>query len=362
MTITDQEISGLRLLNQRISLPSFANPGDVVDWLCAVQAQDYFGAKWALGLRMRDATDDAINTDFNVGSILRTHLLRPTWHFVSPADIRWLLTLTAPRVHAVNGSMYRKLGLDKVTFKRSNDVLGKALQGGKHLTRDELKDALEHSGIDTVSGLRMSYFMMYAELEGIVCSGPRRGKQFTYALLEERAPQARNLGRKQALAELSRRFFASRGPATDQDFAKWSGLTLSEARDGLDAVKNGFERETRDGNAYWFLRPRVPLISDSSAAYLLSVYDEYISSYKDRSAINAHHLAELFSGMGNALQYVVILDGQLVGTWKRMLKKDSVIVKVSLFTDIPEAGRQAIMQAAQQYSLFLGLQLDIQFQ
>lgn len=355
MTLTNFEIAQLRLLNQRISLPSFANPVEVVDWLGAVQAQDYAGAKWALGLRMRMATEADIEKAFNDGSILRTHLLRPTWHFVRPVDIRWILALTAPRVHALNAYMYRQQNLDEATFKHSNDTLARALEGGKQLTRDELREVLQNAGIAVDSGLRMSYLMMHAELEGIVCSGPRRGKQFTYALLEERASQARMLEQEEALAELARRFFISRGPASVQDFAKWSGLAIADARTGLEAVKGGFEQETVDGQEHWFLRPRTPISTNPPTAHFLSVYDEYISSYKDRSAMDANRLANLFSGMGNALQYLMILDGQLAGTWKRTIKKDAVIIKMNPLTDLSEAEIRALSLAAQRYGEFLGL-------
>jgi len=353
--MTGLDIARLRLLNQHIALPSFKEPGDVVDWLGAAQAQDYAGAKWALGLRMREATDNDIEKAFNNGSILRTHVLRPTWHFVRPADIRWMLALTAPRVHAVNAYMYRQQGLDDIVFKRSNAMLAKALEGGGQLTRNELRDVLRSAGIATDDGLRMSYLMMYAELEGLICSGARRGKQFTYALLEERAPQAKRLERDEALAELSRRFFMSRGPATAQDFAKWSGLTLAEARNGLEAVKGGLELESVDGQAYWFLRPRAPIVATSPTAHLLSVYDEYISGYKDRSAIDANNLATLFSAMGNALQFIIILDGQLVGTWKRTIRKEAVLIETNLLMKLSEAENQAIALAAQQYGAFLEL-------
>ncbi len=359
VTLTNPAIAQLRLLNQRISAPTFTDPGEVVDWLGAVQAQDYFGAKWALGLRMRDATDNAIDQAFNAGSILRTHLLRPTWHFVRPADIRWMLMLTAPRVHAASASMYRKMGLDNATFKRSDAVLAKALTGGKHLTRDELRGILENADIATENGVRMSYLMMHAELEGILCSGPRRGKQFTYALLDERAPHARKLEREEALAELARRFFTSRGPASAQDFAKWSGLTVADAREGLDAIKANFEQDTQDTQTYWFLKPRAPAMGSSPTASLLSVYDEYISSYKDRSAIDAGNLAELFRTMGNALQYIILLDGQFAGTWKRTIKKDAVFIEANLFTELTEADNQAVSAAAQHYADFLGKELEL---
>jgi hypothetical protein len=178
----------------------------VVSYLGAVQAQDYAGAKWALGQRIQNATDAAIDQSFNAGEILRTHLMRPTWHFVTPADIRWMLMLTAPRVHAANAFMYRNLELDEVALKKSNATLEKGLQGGKQLTRSELASVFREAGI-IADGLRMGYFLMYAELVGLLCSGPRRGKQFTYALLEERAPKVKPLGHDEALAELVSRYF-----------------------------------------------------------------------------------------------------------------------------------------------------------
>jgi hypothetical protein len=272
--LTSLNIPYQRLVNQRIARPTFKKPEEVVGWLGAVQAQDYAGAKWALGLRMQGAAECDIEQAFAKGDILRTHLLRPTWHFVTPADIRWLLELTAPRVHAANAYMYRKLELDGVVFKRSVAALSKALQGGEHLTRSELRDVLQKAGVATDGEFRMSYLMMHAELEGIVCSGPRRGKQFTYALLDERAPQANTLPHDEALAELARRYFTSRGPARLQDFAKWSGLTVADARSGLEAVKAQLQSDVVGDEAYWFLAAAPPAKDGSPTAHLLSVYDE----------------------------------------------------------------------------------------
>jgi hypothetical protein len=191
-----------RFANQQLTQATLQQPGEVVAWLGAVQAQDYAGARWALGQRLRDVTDEAIETAFADGSILRTHLLRPTWHFVAPADIRWLLALTAPRVVAALAYNDRALGLDAAVFARSNDVIARALEGGRQLTRPELERALGRAGIAT-NGQVLAHLLMHAELDGVVCSGPRRGKQFTYVLLEERVPPARCLARDESLAELA---------------------------------------------------------------------------------------------------------------------------------------------------------------
>jgi len=220
------DIAHRRLHNQHITRRTLETPQALVEWLGAVQAQDFAAAKWALGLRLQGVTDDDIEQAFTDGAILRTHVMRPTWHFVSPADIRWLLALTAPHVRAASAYYNRKLELDDAVFRRTNAVLANALQGGKQLTRDELASALQQAGIATDGEQRVTYIMMRAELDGVICSGARRGKQFTYALLAERAQQARTLDRDEALAELTMRYFTSHGPATIQDFVWWSGLTV----------------------------------------------------------------------------------------------------------------------------------------
>ena len=347
------DIAHHRLHSQHISEAPFNKPSEVVGWLGASQAQDYAGAKWALGLRLQGAVDNDIDQAFADGAILRTHLMRPTWHFVTPADIRWLLALTAPRVHAVNAVMYRKLELDSAIFKRSNAVLVKALRNGSQLTRDELRDALQKAGIATDNGLRLAYIMMVAELEGVICSGARRGKQFTYALLDERAPQAKTLGREESLTELSQRYFMSRGPATVQDFAKWSGLTIADAKMGLEVIKAKLQHEEVDGQEYWFSTSTPSAKAATPIAYLLSIYDEYISGYKDRSAIGGDEVGARLIALGNALSYITVVDGQIVGTWKRTLRKDAVIIETNPFTQLTKAENRAVTLAAQRYGDFL---------
>ncbi len=273
-----------RLHNQLISQSTLTKPSDIVKYLGAVQAQDYAGAKWALGLRLQNATDDAIEQAYNDGAILRTHVLRPTWHFVSPADIRWMLALTAPRVNALGAYYYRQVELDDAMFARSNAVLTQTLQGGKQLTRTELLPSFERAGIAT-NDLRLTHIMMRAELDMVVCSGARRGKQFTYALLDERAPDAIMLERNDALAELSRRYITSRGPVTVQDFVWWSGLTTTDARAGFEMVTAEFSHEIIEGKTYWFSSSS-PITKDGMlTAHLLPPYDEYTIAYKDRSAV-----------------------------------------------------------------------------
>lgn len=328
-------------------------------WLTAVQAQDYAGAKWALGMRMPGTTDDDVERAFTDGAILRTHILRPTWHFVAPADIRWMLALTAPRVHAANARIYRKYGLDATVFRRSNAALERALRDGRHLTRDELRETLERHGIST-DDVRMAYLLMWAELEALICSGPRRGKQFTYALLEERVPATKPLARDEALAELARRFFSSRGPATVHDFAKWSGLTVADGQAGVEAASRSLEREVVGGKTYWLAAERNSHGSDRlPVAHLMSIYDEYISGYRDRSAMVSAARASRLYKLGPSGIYIVVVDGVVVGRWTRTFARDTVTVTIQLFDPLTRAGRRAVEATAEKFSAFIQLPLAL---
>jgi DNA glycosylase AlkZ-like len=353
------EVTIQRLRNQRLSHTKFKTPHEVVQWLGAVQAQDYAGAKWALAQRMTDTTDAVLDHAFNEGSILRTHVLRPTWHFVTPENIRWLLKLTAPRVLVKLATMDRQLELDRATIKRSNTIFVKTLQDGKQLTRTELEYIFQERGVNTTD-LRMTYLMIHAELDGVICSGERRGKQFTYALLDERAPQTKSLTRDEALAEIVRRYFTSRGPARLQDFTWWSGLTMAEAKNGIEMVKSQLVSETIDDQAYWFSAAGSNQKEKSTTAYLLPNYDEYIVGYTSRSLIyDASHDNKL-DARGNVLfQNTIVIDGQVVGTWKRTRKKNEAIVELTSFTKLTKAEKQAVDQAAERFGKFLELPVSL---
>jgi hypothetical protein len=355
------DLARQRLYTQRITGPKFEAPAQVVGWLCAVQAQDYAGAKWAVALRARGLDDRALDRAFNAGDLLRTHVLRPTWHFVLPADIRWLLALTAPRVNILNGPYYRKFELDQAVFKRSQAALVKALRGGKDLIRAEAAAVLAKAGI-VAAGQRFSYVMMRAELDGVVCSGALRGKQHTYALLAERAPQARTLGREEALAELALRFFTGHGPATLKDYSGWSGLTVAEAKAGLAMVKSRLHHEDLAGQTFWFAEAATAPKEKSPAAHLLSIYDEYVSGYKDRSAMfDAAHYSALVSRTEELFNrnYILVLDGRVVGTWTRTLKKDAAILEIYPFNPLTQAQNRSAAAAAARYSAFLGLPVTV---
>ena len=354
------DITRLRLVNQHLVRERLEKPRDVVARLGAVQAQDYAGAKWGVAQRTRGAVDATVEQALIDGSIVRTHVLRPTWHFVTPADIRWMLALTAPRVHAAIGFQTRWLGQDKATIRRSGRALTRALQGGKALTRAELSQVLAHAGLAVAGEQRLGNFLMHAELEGIVCSGARRDKQFTYALLDERVPVTAPLERDEALFRLTNVYFATRGPATPTDFAWWSGLTVADARKGVDLAASNLEHVIVDGRTYWFAPSAPAAKSASPIVHLLPNFDEYSVAYRDRSAL-AQRLKKFGVDVRNdkSLANIVVVDGQFVGAWKRTFKKDAAVVEVSLFTKVNRTERKAIANAAVQYGEFLEMPVEL---
>jgi hypothetical protein len=343
----------VRLHNQRITDPG-RQPQQVVRHLVAMQAQDYAMAKWAIGLRLAGAVRDAdIERAFNAGTILRTHVMRPTWHFVAPQDIRWLLALTAPRVHAANAFMYRKLALRAAEVSRSTAILVRALEGGEFLTRSALQAILAKSGVKA-AGDKLSYLVMQAELEGLICSGPRAGRQFTYAALETRVPPARTLSREAALAELSRRYFASRGPASAHDFANWSGLTLADAHHGIESLGSGFARETIAGRIHAF-RPGNVTARGTGSTFLMPVYDEYGMSYQDRSALlpPATGIRES-QGRTFIFDRMIVVDGKIVGSWRRSTAGKAVSVETDLVVPLTGKALRQVAQAARRFTEFSG--------
>jgi len=363
----------LRLRNQKLARSDLRTPAEVVAWLGAAQAQDYPAAKWAIGLRANGITDAQVEQAFNDGAILRTHVLRPTWHFVTPADIRWMLALTAPRVHTASAYYYRKNELDSRVFARSHRTLERALRGGKQLTRAELAAALGRAGI-AVDNLRLGLLMMRAELDAVICSGAKRGAQFTYALLEERAPRAISLKPDKALAELTRRYFSSHGPATLRDYAGWSGLTVSQARSGIEMIKPdaGVEQAVIDGLAYFFIASgspapaRTPAPRSSSPAYLLPNFDEYLVAYKDRGPVGGPPRASAVGSAsaadpsrGGLFAPSIVIDGRLAGTWKRTLTKDSVLVEAVPYARLTHANARALAAAAERYGRFINKTLSL---
>jgi hypothetical protein len=349
------DIALQRLKNQRLSSPDFKRAAEVVHWLGAVQAQDYYGAKWALALRMHAATDEAIERAFAAGEILRTHVMRPTWHFVTPVDIRWLLNLTAPRVNAASSYSYRKLELDEAVFKRTNKAIAKALQGGRQSTREALRAVVRRTGVSTDDLQRFNNILFRAELDAVICSGARQGKQFTYALFDERVPETKPRSRDESLADLTRRYFTSHGPAALPDFVWWSGLTVKDAKSGIDMIQGDLSKEVIDGKSYWSSASALLVKRPSRVAHLLPSFDEYLVSYKDRSAAVAANTSKEPSRGNNMIGQAIVIDGRVAGSWKRSLKEESVLITLNYFAPVSKAEKQLVANAADRYGTFLGL-------
>jgi hypothetical protein len=353
--MTPRDIAQYRLYQQQIARTRFKTPGQVVSWLGALQAQDYAAAKWAIGLRLPDATDADIEQAIAAKTIIRTWPMRGTLHFVAPEDVRWLLALLTPRIIAQTAGRYRQLELDNAVFARSKEVFARALQGGKQLTRDEMQQLLEQANIST-SGQRGYHILGRSAQDGLICFGAPRGKQQTFTLLDEWAPPAKQLERDEALAELTRRYFTGHGPATIPDFVWWSGLTVTDARAGLELVKAQLSQETVNGQTYW-MSPDGPLgADDGSAIYLLPSFDEYLLGYKDRTTVlEAVHAQKVTPGSNGIFYPIIVIEGRVAGTWKRTFKKDTVVIEKKPFTPLSQAQSQAITIAARRYGRYTGM-------
>ena len=350
------DICRWRLAGQFLTRPGPKRGVDVVRALGAVQAQDYSGAKWGVGQRTRGATDASIERELESGNLVRTHILRPTWHLVAATDIRWMLALTSPRVTAAMAPSNRRLELDRAFFHRANKVFAKALGGQRSLTRAQLSERLARGGMGTVSGQRLGHLMMQAELDGVLCSGPRRGRQFTYALVDERAPAAPPMERDEALRELARRYFITRGPATPRDFAWWSGLTVADGKRGIEMNGKALQHVTVNDVSYWMSADAERPPRATGTAHLLPNYDEYFIGLRDRQAIgNRLGHTSLVTG-GNALiGNVLVIDGQLVGTWKRSVEKGELHVTLHVLTRLTRAESARALAAAEKLAAFLEL-------
>jgi hypothetical protein len=297
------------------------------------------------------------------GRIVRTHILRPTWHYVLPADFRWMMALSGPRVESKIRPRYAELGLDDGLLQNATALIVDALSGGRRMTRSQIGAMLGEARIEVQQG-RLAYVVTHCELNQVICSGGLSGKQQTYALVDERVPQAEPVSRDGAVAELTRRYFVSHGPSAIADFTWWSGLTVRDARQGLQAVASDLEQLTLDGTAYWF-SPTAASEADGGssagagaapAAQLLQTFDEYIVGYQaTRSAIDAAGLTGPGTWNPNSFVHPIVIDGQMAGGWRRELKNDRAVIRVKLFRDLDLRERSAFDEAIHRYGDFLGL-------
>jgi hypothetical protein len=367
--VTDKEIISHRLTNQLITANHPHTPAEVVATMGALQAQDYGMVKWAVGLRMEKGTQETVEKALDQGQILRTHVLRPTWHLVHPDDIRWMLALTGPRIIARMAPAERKMGLTKDILAHSQKIIEKVLTKEHRLSRPDLTARLEKAKIPTHEHLLL-HILMHAELNGLICSGPRQGKQFTYELLDRRVAPAKKLSRDESLAELSRRYFNSHGPATLYDFAWWSGLSVTEAKKGIAMNSAHLQNFVIGDKTYWLAgasqtpskRSSHPAKPSSPPAkhrgiLLLPAFDELIIGYADRSALLAPDMEQHVFTKNGIFRPVILVNGKWVGIWSRSEKKDKVLVERQLIHPVGASSEKAMMTACKKYGEFIGKEL-----
>lgn len=347
-------IAQYRLYNQQLLQPVFRSAGELVHWMGAMQAQDYLGAKWSIGIRLPGSTDLDIEQAVTNGEIIRTWALRGTWHWIAPADVHWMLRLVAPKIQRKYAPYLKQESLDTAKVKKSNKVLVKALQDGQALTREELTEVLKKHGIKA-SNYGIGYLLLHASQEQLICMGPRRGKQFTHVLLDDWVPKEKRYEPADPLAELALRYFTSHGPATVKDFMWWGGLTLTEARKGTEQVKEKLESMVVEGETY-FLPPDIPAIKKKSSSYLLPGFDEYLLGYTDRSAaVEEKHSKKLAMTANGQFSATIVVGGRVDGIWKRTVGTKEVDIEASYFDVASKSVQQTVEAAAKRYAKFLGL-------
>jgi hypothetical protein len=352
----DRAIARWRTHTLRLSARTYPSPADVVEGLLAVQSENHPQASWAVATRTPGVTEAEFGRLFDDGVILRTHVLRPTWHYVTPDDIRWLVEVTAPRVRQTVVQLQRGLGLDDAVLEKSAEIIAAALSGGVHLTRDALGERLRDAGLPA-EGQRLGVMMFNAELSCLICSGAVQGKHHTYALLDERAPGARRLEREEALAELVVRYFTGHGPATERDLAYWATMTLTDVRAGLADVADRLDHFEHEGRTYWFGQPPPDDGPLSPRAHLLQTLDEYHNGYQDsRYVLDVDGIVPRGRA---ATTGMVLIDSQMVGGMRRTTRPDEVIFDVSLFRDLDDDELREVHAAGDRYGRFLELEATV---
>ncbi len=327
--------------------------------LGAIQAQDYRNALWAVGLRCAGATESAIERAIAQRKIVRTWPMRGTLHFVAAADVRWMLELLTPRILAGAAGRIQRLGLDAAIFARCRTICRRTLGGGRQATRPSLFAAFNAAGIAT-DGQRGIHILWRLAQEGLICFGAHAGKLPTFVLLDEWLPKTQPLERDAALGKLAQRYFTSHGPATLRDFVWWSGLKVSEARSAIAAAE--LRRETIESVDHWTGRKRTAQPNETLTAHLLPAFDQYLLGYRDRSAVlDPKHARRVVPGSNGVFMPTIVLRGRVIGTWRRVPKRQGIVVRASLFERQTKPAKEAIAAAAEAYGRFLELAVEVEF-
>ncbi|GEP50681.1 hypothetical protein FNO01nite_13530 [Flavobacterium noncentrifugens] len=355
--LSNNQIATQRLVNQQITDSKFKYLEKLLSYLGAIQAQDFAMAKWAIGARIPGLAEADVDQALEKGTILRTHILRPTWHFVAAEDLRWMLDLTAPHVKRIVNSYNQKLELTDELLAKARKIIEKSLSGNNHLTRKEIMLILSENGIRT-DEWRSTHIMFDAELSGLVCSGINKGKQFTYSLIDETIKKHASFSGDGALAELTFRYFNSRGPATIPDFCWWSGLTLTKARKGVELNSNKFNQFTKENQTYYFTGNFKESKPDDTI-HFLPAFDEFLIAYKDRSAsMDTSHYKKVIAGYG-IFKPLMIQNGFVKGAWQRTVKKDEVHIQLSFIDKVNKSEFQKFAAVAEDYGIFISKKVVI---
>lgn len=350
-----------RLQSQQITGTKLETAAEIVGWFGAMQAQDYLASLWAVGLRTPGATERSIEQAIADGSIVRTWPMRGTLHFVAAADARWMLELMTPRVIATHAKrLKREYDIDERVCAQSAEVLRHALQGGGRLSRPDIYRTLEAAGIPAL-GQRGLHILGRLAQERVVCFGPREGKQPTFLLFDEWLPGARSLDHDEALERIATRYFTSHGPATLHDFTWWSGLTMADARTGVEMAREHLRSEEIDGVGYWLSRDASPDPRKARGVDLLPAYDEYTVAYRDRSAVLAPESITQTISSNGIFNPIIVIDGRVAGTWKRTLSKGTVIITPNPFRPLTRTELTSLAKAAARYAAFLSLPTETRF-
>jgi Winged helix DNA-binding domain len=351
-----RDVARWRMRNSGFTASPFETPEEVVRWHGAMQAQDYGPTKWAIGQRLATNVVDAdIDDALNAGSIVRTHVLRETWHLVARDDVRWLLALTGPRVQRAAEGRYRELGLDARVRARCERVIESALKGTR-VTRDEIGALLARAGIDP-AGQRLPHILMHCELEAVICSGGLRGRQQTYALLDDRVPpDDRRFDRERAVVELTRRYLRSHGPATPNDLGWWSGLTIADITRALADLGQEVRSETVDGLTFWMIAQEPARAPSVRGAHLLHAYDEGIVGYRGSRYFGDPRAGQTRAawtdrGLPNG---VTLSNGRIAGLWRRTIEPRRIRIEVNPYERLPPATVRALDSAARRFGRFFG--------
>ncbi len=354
--VTRAEIVRQRLAAQRISRATLARPADVVATLGAVQAQDYLGALWAVGLRARGISEQDVERALADREIVRTWPMRGTLHFVAAADARWMTELLAARPAAAAAGRLRSYGIDEEVLKRARRALVRNLEGGRRRTRPDLYRVLERAKV-RAAGERGLHVLWRLAQDCVLCFGPREGKQQTFVLFDEWLPGARRLPREEALAELAHRYFAGHGPATLADLAWWSGLKVADARLAIALAGRRIEERRVGGESMWLSRSSQAAPATPAGAYILPAFDELLVGYADRSAAVDPADAHAWSDGGRLLRPTVVVRGRVVGTWKRRIERRELVFSPALLAPLRPSDAGAVERAVGRYARFLGLEV-----